>query len=135
MDVFANVLQDGGSVLSSTITCAGLALADAGIPMFDIVAASTIGIVGDNFFVDPTKEEEEMCLLGNGTDEHGTIMMSRISTQEQVSEMFQSGNLSIETLKKTTPILIDSMKNYSLLVKQLLVKKVVKCINETELEE
>jgi len=37
------VLEDAGSVLASALTCAGLALADASIHMFDIlVGASSV---------------------------------------------------------------------------------------------
>lgn len=36
------VLQDGGSSLSTAITCASLALADAGVPLYDLIAGCTI---------------------------------------------------------------------------------------------
>lgn len=36
------VLQNGGSVLSSAITCACLALVDAGVPLYDMVTGCTI---------------------------------------------------------------------------------------------
>lgn len=36
------VVQNGGSVLSSAITCASLALTDAGVPLYDIITGCTI---------------------------------------------------------------------------------------------
>ena len=40
-DVFVTVIENDGSSLAAAITCAGLALADAGIPMLDCVVACT----------------------------------------------------------------------------------------------
>lgn len=54
VDVYANVLEDDGSVLGAAITCAGLALADAGIPMYDVITASTVAIVDGKIISDPT---------------------------------------------------------------------------------
>lgn len=130
VDIFANVLQDGGSVLSSTITCAGLALADAGIPMFDIITASTIGFVDGKFFVDPDKNEEELCLQGNSKDEHGTLLVARLPTHEQISEFYITGILSQETIIKATNLANETNKKYVELVKQILVQKVNQCIKE-----
>jgi exosome complex component MTR3 len=44
IDVHVMVLEDAGSVLAAALTCAGLALADASIHMFDIlIGASLVG--------------------------------------------------------------------------------------------
>jgi len=42
MDVYATVLDNGGSALAAAITAASLALANAGVSMFGLVTASTI---------------------------------------------------------------------------------------------
>lgn len=39
VDIFVDVIEDDGSVLAAAINCAGLALADAGIPMYDLISA------------------------------------------------------------------------------------------------
>ena len=41
IDVFVTVLQNEGSVLASSITCAGLALVDASIHVFDVIIGSS----------------------------------------------------------------------------------------------
>lgn len=47
VDVFALVLESGGSDLPVVISCASLALADAGIMMYDLVAAvSVVNVFG-----------------------------------------------------------------------------------------
>jgi len=42
VDVYATVLDNGGSALAAAIMAASLALANAGVPMFGLVTASTI---------------------------------------------------------------------------------------------
>ncbi|XP_039297454.1 exosome complex component MTR3 [Nilaparvata lugens] len=61
VDVYALVLEDDGGALAAAITCASLALADASIPMYDLVTALTLGVHGDYKFLDPTSEEERLC--------------------------------------------------------------------------
>lgn len=54
MDVFINVLEDDGSVLAASIIAAGIAFADASIPMYDLISASNVGILDGSIIVDPT---------------------------------------------------------------------------------
>ena len=42
IDVFVTVLQNDGSVLASSITCAGMALIDASIHVFDVIIGSSM---------------------------------------------------------------------------------------------
>lgn len=42
VDVYVLVLENDGSVLAAAINCAGLALADASVPMYDLVSAATM---------------------------------------------------------------------------------------------
>lgn len=41
VDVHVLVLQDDGCSLAAAITCSGLALADAAVPMYDVVVGAT----------------------------------------------------------------------------------------------
>lgn len=41
VDVHILVLEDDGSSLAASITCSGLALADAAVPMYDLVVGAT----------------------------------------------------------------------------------------------
>ena len=121
-------MEDDGGALSAAITCAGLALADAGIPMYDIITASTVGVIGNHIWLDPTAIEEDLC--NNGTcdteqEEHGLIMMAKLSTHDQISELFQSGALSIETIQKANELLQQTDAEFVQIIKQILVKKVL----------
>lgn len=131
VDIYANVLQDDGSALSAAITCAGLALADAGIPMYDVITASTIGIVRDTFVLDPTAAEEDLCSFGAAADdEHGVIMMARLATHDQVSELWQAGSMSVDRLRAATDILRNTNMDMVPVINQILVRKVMKKAEE-----
>jgi exosome complex component MTR3 len=48
------VLQDDGSSLAAAITCAGLALADAAVPMYDLpVGLSKVTQIYNQFLLQP----------------------------------------------------------------------------------
>ena len=47
VDVFVTVIEDDGSVLAASLTAAGVALADAGIEMFDTVIGSAVVLEGE----------------------------------------------------------------------------------------
>lgn len=132
VDIFANVIQDDGSVLGAAITCAGLALADAGIPMYDVITATTVGVIGNKIVLDPTAAEEDLCNSGVADQEHGVIMMSRLSTHEQISELWQSGSIHLETLQSANQLLSETTKDIVPIIKQILVKKIVRTIKDQD---
>jgi exosome complex component MTR3 len=57
VDVCVLVLEQDGDITSPAITCASLALADAGIEMFDLVAACTVVKAESGIIVDPQGSE------------------------------------------------------------------------------
>ncbi len=63
IEIVIQVVHDDGGVLALSLTAAGLALIDAGIPMKDIITAihSSVDCHG-NIIVDPTLAEEKVCL-------------------------------------------------------------------------
>lgn len=136
VDIYANVLQDDGSALSAAITCAGLALADAGIPMYDVITASTIGIIQDKFLLDPTAAEEDLCNNGvNSDEEHGVIVMARLSTHDQISELRQAGSLSFDRVQAANDILLATNKEIVPVIHQILVRKVMNRAESKSTEE
>merc|ERR1711957_203699 len=56
--LFVQILGSEGSAVPAAINAASLALADAGIPMRDLVVASTAGMLGKHVAVDLNREEE-----------------------------------------------------------------------------
>ena len=58
IDVFIDVLQSDGGTRCAAVTAAAVALADAGIPMKDMVAAVAVGKVEGKLALDLSKEED-----------------------------------------------------------------------------
>ncbi|XP_052888604.1 exosome complex component MTR3-like [Anopheles moucheti] len=134
IDVFANVLEDDGSALAVAITASGLALGDACIPMFDIVTAATAGILGNRILVDPTAEEEALCMDGYTENNHGLVMIAKLPTLDQVSEIRQYGNVDVEMLWQTCKQLNTNCGDLVPIVQHLLVSKVKTHLRELEIE-
>tara|TARA_Y100000310_G_scaffold343956_1_gene454138 strand:+ start:1490 stop:2194 length:705 start_codon:yes stop_codon:yes gene_type:complete len=59
VDVFVDIVQADAGTRCAGICAASMALADAGIPMKDLVSAVSVGKVGDKLVVDLDKEEED----------------------------------------------------------------------------
>lgn len=135
VDIFVHVIEDDGAVLAAAINCAGAALADAGIPMYDIITASSLGIYDKNIVLDPTTAEEDVCSSVDLDQEHGIVVMSNLQTHEQVSELWLCGLMSGETVTKATDQLQKSNQNIVPIIKQLLVEKVKRNVEASEAEK
>lgn len=59
IDVFIEIIQANAGTRCAGISAAAMALAHAGIPMRDMVAAVSVGKVGDKIVLDLDKEEED----------------------------------------------------------------------------
>lgn len=131
VDIFVNVLEDDGSALAAAITAAGLALADAGIPMYDIITATNCGILDDKLFMDPSRAEEELLFSSVCSRvDHGIITMARLSNHEQISEIWSCGSLAVEKVDKALEVLSKSTQQVSQIIEEVLVKRVHKFLNE-----
>jgi len=102
VDVFVTVVEDGGSVLAAAFTAVGLALADAGIHMFDVVIGSSVVLHGEDLIVDPTKEEEykaEQTHVG-GKLSQGNLTVGYLNGLEQVVGLVCEGEMKTEALSR-----------------------------------
>ena len=59
VDVFVEIIQANSGTRCAGISAASLALAHAGIPMKDMVAAISVGRINGKVYVDLTKDEED----------------------------------------------------------------------------
>lgn len=59
IDVFIEIIQANAGTRCAGITAASMALAHAGIPMYDLVSAVSVGKVGEKILIDLDKEEED----------------------------------------------------------------------------
>ncbi|CAM9873484.1 unnamed protein product [Sphacelaria rigidula] len=83
VDVRVMVLQADGSELAVATTCASMALADAGIELYDLVTACSVGYDGTQMVLDPTREEE-----GKGA---GVMTIAMLPGSQQVTQWWQDG--------------------------------------------
>ncbi|MEM0058303.1 MAG: exosome complex exonuclease Rrp41 [Candidatus Bathyarchaeia archaeon] len=122
VDIFIEVLQADGSTRCTSITAASLALADAGIPMRDLVAACSAGKVEDMIVLDLMDIEDKvgsadvpvayMPNLGVIT----LLQMDGILTPE---EFEKAVNLAIEGCKKIYAMQKEALKARYVSVKEV----------------
>merc|ERR1712107_303475 len=80
IEVFVTVLEDDGSVLAAALTASGLALANAGVHMFDLVVGASVSIeTDDKIKVDPERGE------GWGGGANGELTIGLLPTLDQVA--------------------------------------------------
>ncbi len=94
VDVFIELIQTDAGTRCAGITAAAMALADAGIPMKDIVCAIAVGKVGDKVVLDLSKEEED---YPEGATDIPVAMSPRTG---QVTLLQLDGHISQEDLQK-----------------------------------
>ncbi|CAH9075243.1 unnamed protein product [Cuscuta europaea] len=100
VDVFALVLESGGSDLPVIITCASLALADAGILLYDLVAAVSVSCIGKNLLIDPTSEEESI--------QDGSLMMACMASRKELTQLTLTGEWSTSKINEAMELCIDA---------------------------
>ncbi|MBW2965058.1 exosome complex exonuclease Rrp41 [Candidatus Woesearchaeota archaeon] len=93
VDVFIELPQTDAGTRCAGICAASIALADAGIPMKDMVCAISAGKVEDQMIIDLEYNED--------SHEHGVdIPIAMLHNSKKVSLLQMDGELSAEDLKK-----------------------------------
>lgn len=100
VDVFALVLESGGSDLPVVISCASLALADAGIMMYDLVASVSVSCLGKNLVIDPISEEERY--------QDGSVMISCMPSRNEVTQLTVTGEWSTPKIHEAMELCLDA---------------------------
>lgn len=128
IDVFLYILEHDGACLAAAINAAGLALADARVPMYDIITSCSAAIIGDQIFLDPTESEEHLAKkCPNDKLNHGIITLSMLSELKQVSNINQIGSMDLECLTKVMDILEQECERIVPNIQKVLVMNVVNC--------
>ncbi|KAK9279349.1 hypothetical protein L1049_013028 [Liquidambar formosana] len=100
VDVFALVLESGGSDLPVVISCASLALADAGIMMYDLVASVSVSALGLNLVIDPILEEESY--------QDGSLMIACMPSRNEVTQLSVTGDWSTPKIHEAMQLCLDA---------------------------
>ncbi|KAG1662990.1 hypothetical protein FOA52_000561 [Chlamydomonas sp. UWO 241] len=83
VDVFVMVLQSGGSDLAVAVTAASVALADAGIELYDLVPACKVVKVGGRLWLDPSGQEE--------AQREGDALMALLPASSEITQLAMAG--------------------------------------------
>ncbi|XP_001606070.1 exosome complex component MTR3 [Nasonia vitripennis] len=138
VDVYALVLDNGGSALGAAIMGASLALANASVPMFGIVTAVTAGIYDDLLLLDPTDKEEALCLSvakQKKLTNHGIIMQAMLLQHDQISEFFLVGSMDVDCVNNSMELLSKTCSDVHPILQQSLTKLVMKMLKREKEEE
>ncbi|KAK9185916.1 hypothetical protein WN943_026275 [Citrus x changshan-huyou] len=119
VDVFALVLESGGSIrylvkqvdeldtlwfavgdLPVVISCASVALADAGIMMYDLVASVSVSCLGKNLLIDPVLEEESY--------QDGSLMIACMPSRYEVTQLTVTGEWSTPHFNEAMQLCLDA---------------------------
>ena len=99
VDVFIEIVQANSGTRCAGICAASMALAHAGIPMKDLVAAISVGKVGDKIVIDLNKEEEDF--EGGATDipvaispRNGEVTLLQLDGEITKDELMTALNLA-----------------------------------------
>ncbi|XP_063052754.1 exosome complex component MTR3 [Engraulis encrasicolus] len=107
IDVCVMVLESDGPALAHAVTCASLALADAGIEMYDLVLGCTVRHIGNTQLLDPTFAEVQDDQSGASVDSQGTVTLSLMPNMNQVSGLQSDGVMEQESIKAAVQACIE----------------------------
>jgi exosome complex component RRP41 len=107
-DVYINIIQADAGTRTAGINAAALALADAGVPMKDMVCSVAVGKVGNKICVDLTKDEEDY--VDGATDLPVAVMprsgkitllqMDGNMTQKEIKEALEMSKKAAKEIEK-----------------------------------
>ncbi|MCX8190245.1 MAG: exosome complex exonuclease Rrp41 [Candidatus Diapherotrites archaeon] len=93
IDIYAYLFDSNAGTRCAALTAASVALADAGIPMRDLVPACAVGRANGQLIVDPCKEEED-------AEDAVDMPMAILPRNKEVVLLQMDGLLSLEEWKK-----------------------------------
>jgi len=102
VDVFIEVLQADGGTRCAALSAASVALADAGIPMRDLVAACAAGKVADTVILDVNNEEDQAG--------QADMPIGYMPNLEKITLLQLDGVLTPEEYEKCVQVGIDGCK-------------------------
>ncbi len=114
IEIFIEVLQADGGTRVAAITAASVALADAGIPMKDMVSAVAVGKVDNTLILDLNKWEDNLgqsdmpIALSKRKKDILLIQMDGLLTKEEISKALDMTEAAAEHLNK---IQEDALRN------------------------
>jgi len=115
IDVFAEIIEADGGTRCASINAAAVALADAGIPMKDLVSSCAAGKYDGNLILD----------LGDYEDKKGEsdVPVAYLPKNDQVTLLQMEGIMTQEETEKCIELAIEGCKQIYEIQKEALKKK------------
>jgi len=126
IDLFVEVLQAHGGTRCAGVTVASLALADAGVPMRDLVVACASGKVGGKIVLDLNDIEDK--------EGEADVPVAFMPNLNAITLLQMDGLLTIEEFEKALEIAIEGCRRIYALQKETLKAKYVAIKEEVEEE-
>ena len=126
VDLYIEVLQADGGTRCASITAASLALADAGLPMRDIVVACAAGKVNGKIALDLMDTEDK---VGDAD-----VPVAYMPNLNAITLLQMDGKLSPKEFEEAVKMAIEGCKKISVMQKEALKTK-YKVIKQEEVEE
>jgi len=124
IDLFIEVLQAHGGTRCAGITVASLALADAGIPMRDLIVACAAGKVEGQLVLDLTDAEDKQG--------EADVPLAYMPNLNAITLLQMDGQLTLEEFEKAVTLSIEGCKQLYKLQKEALKAKYVVVKEEEE---
>jgi len=124
MDVFVTVLQDDGGALAGGMTAASVALADAGVEMYDLVIGASLRRSGDLLILDPVKQEEYQPKDSQQQDNSGSMTVGLMPSLYQVAALSQKGHMSLDAVSQAMQHCIEGCQKIYPVAQEVLARAV-----------
>jgi exosome complex component RRP41 len=124
IDIFVEVLQADGGTRCASITAAALAIADAGIPMRDLVVACAAGKIDDKVVLDLMDTEDKV-----GAADVPVAFMPNLNA---VTLLQMDGILTTEEFENAVNLAVEGCKKIYVLQKEALKTKYMNVKEEVE---
>ncbi|MFP3224747.1 MAG: exosome complex exonuclease Rrp41 [Nitrososphaeria archaeon] len=115
IDIFIEVLQSDGGSRSAGITAASVALADAGIPMKDLVEAVAVGKVNGTLVVDLNDIEDK--------EGEADMPVAFMLNENKITLLQMDGKMTVEEFKAGLMMAMEAAKKIKEIQKEALLKK------------
>jgi exosome complex component RRP41 len=115
IDVFIEILQSAGGTRCAGITAASLALADAGVPLRDLVVGCAAGKVNDQIVLDLSEPEDQ--------EGEADVPIAILPRTREICLLQMDGSLSEEEFEKTLKLAVEGCMTVNTLQKEALKAK------------
>lgn len=115
IDVFIEILEAEGGTRCAGITAASVALADAGVPMRDLVVSCAAGKADGQVVLDLSEVEDK--------DGEADVPVAIMPRTGEVTLLQSDGNLTAEEFEKALNLAIEGCKKISKEQKNAIIKR------------